>query len=208
MKMMRKCCALLLVGLAVSQAAAAPREKSIPRATRVNPPTATAPSLSYKLTAQDVVNVVVFGEEELTTTTRIDKDGQIMMQMIGLVRISDQNIRDAAKTIESRLREYLVKPQVSLTIVVYTKRRITILGQVNKPGAYDLPDEATVDISEAIGMAGGYSRIASTKITIKRTVKGREQIIKIDAKNMGENESAERPQILPGDTITVGERLF
>ena len=197
---------LALLGLFSPAAALAQTGRTIPRATKVTP--SAAPTLSYKLTAHDVVNVVVFGEAELTTTTRIDKDGQIMVPMVGLVRIAGQNIRDAAKTLEAALREYLVKPQVSLTIVQYTKRRITILGQVNKPGTYELPDETSVNITEAIGMAGGFSRIASNKITIKRTKNGQEQILKIDAKSVSENDSSDRPLVEPGDTITVGERLF
>lgn len=198
--------ALALVGLLFPAAARAQNGKPIPRATRVTP--SAAPTLSYKLTAQDAVNVVVFGEEELTTTTRIDKDGQIVVPMVGLVHISGQNIRDAAKTLEAALREYLVKPQVTLTIVQYAKRRITILGQVNKPGTYELPDDTSVNITEAIGMAGGFSRIASNKITIKRTKNGQEQLIKIDARDLRENDSSDRPLVEPGDTINVGERLF
>ena len=54
------------------------------------------------------------------------------------------------QVIETALREYLIKPQVSVTILQYTKRRITVLGQVNKPGTIDLPDEASVDLMEAI----------------------------------------------------------
>ena len=193
----------LLIGAAPFASAA---EKSVRRATRVEP--VTAASLTYKLTEHDVVNIVVFGEDELNTTTRIGKDGQINMPMVGLVRIVGQNIREASKTLETALFEYLKKPQVSVTIVQYTKRKITILGQVNKPGTYDLPDETSVNIVEAIGMAGGYTRIANTKITIKRTVNGREQTIKVDAKSAGEGDATERLEVLPGDTINVGERLF
>jgi polysaccharide export outer membrane protein len=155
------------------------------------------------------VNVVVFGEEELTVTTRIGKDGAINMPMVGLVRLAGQTIREAATTLERELREYLVKPQVSVTIVQYTKRKITILGQVNRPGTYEMPDETSVNIVEAIGMAGGYTRIANPKkITIKRTIDGRDQTIRLDGKGQGEGNSTERMEILPGDTITVGERIF
>ncbi len=199
----RRC---LLAALLLATGSAFAQRKEIPRATRVDP--ASPASMTYELTAHDVISVVVFNEPELNIQARVDKDGAINMPMVGLVRVIGQNIREAAKTIESALREYLIKPQVSVTILQYTKRRVTMLGQVNKPGTIELPDETTVNILEAIGMAGGFSRISNNKITIKRTVNGEEQIIKLDAKAMGEDGSIKRFQVLPGDTITVGERLF
>ncbi len=202
----RALCQLLLSLLVLGCGSAAAQRSDIPRATKVEP--AAPASLTYRLTAQDIISVVVFNEPELNTQARVDKDGAINMPMAGLVRVIGLNIREASKAIESALREYLIKPQVTVTILQYTKRRITILGQVNKPGIIELPDETNVNIMEALGMAGGQSRIASSKITIKRTVNGAEEIIKLDAKAMSEDGSIKRFQVLPGDTITVGERLF
>lgn len=178
----------------------------IPRATKVEP--VSPASMTYRLMAQDVISVVVFNEPELNIQARIDRDGAINVPMVGLVSIAGKNIRDAATTLESRLREYLIKPQVTVTVLVYTKRRITMLGQVNKPGTIDLPDETNVNLLEAIGMAGGFSRIASSRITVTRTVDGREQVIELDHKAMSKDGSIKRFQVQPGDTINVGERLF
>lgn len=197
--------AVLLIALAAPLAARAEGNEP-PRATRVEP--AAPASMTYRLTAQDVVSIVVFNEPELSVQARIDKDGAINMPLVGLVRIMGQNIREASKTIETALREYLIKPQVSVTILQYTKRRITVLGQVNKPGTIDLPDEASVDLMEAIGMAGGFSRIASDKITVTRTVGGQEQVMELNSKAMQKDGSIKRFTVLPGDTISVGERLF
>lgn len=194
-----------LLGLGVGNLSA--QRSEIPRATKVEP--AQPASLTYRLAAQDIISVVVFNEPELNTQARVDKDGAINVPMAGLVRVIGLNIREASKAIETALREYLIKPQVTVTILQYTKRRITILGQVNKPGIVELPDETTVNIMEAIGMAGGYSRIANQRqITIKRTVSGREEIIKLDGKAMSEDGSIKQFEVRPGDTITVGERLF
>jgi hypothetical protein len=57
-------------------------------------------------------------------------------------------------------------------------------------------------------MAGGTSRIASSKITVTRTVDGREQVIELDRKDMTKDGSIKRFQVLPGDSINVGERIF
>lgn len=166
-------------------------------------------SPGYRLATNDTVEITVFGEDDLSTTARIGKDGAVMVPLVGLVKIGGQTIREAAQTLEGRLRKYLVTPQVALTIRTYSKRRFTILGQVNRPGTFDLPDEASIDLLEAIGMAGGYTRLANpSKVTLKRLVKGRETLYKLDAKSMVDKEAGERVIVEPGDTIIVAERIF
>jgi polysaccharide export outer membrane protein len=89
----------------------------------------------------------------------------------------------------------------------YAKRRFTILGAVNKPGSFFFPAGESVSLLQAIGMAGGYSRVASpSKITIKRG--DAKAPLKVDAKKMAESGAAATFMILPGDIITVGESIF
>jgi protein involved in polysaccharide export with SLBB domain len=192
---------VLLLGINTAMA-----QRDIPRATRVEP--ASQASGTYRLMVQDIISIVVFNEAELNTQARIDKDGAINMPMVGLVKLAGQSIREASATLETRLRKYLIKPQVTVTVLQYTKRKFTMLGQINKPGTYDMPDEGPVNLLEALGMAGGVSRIASAKITVTRTVDGREQVIELDRKAMSKDGSIKRFQVLPGDTIDVGERIF
>ncbi len=195
---------LLLVAPGRSEPASDTQSKT-PKKTATPQPA----SASYKLAANDIVRIEVFGEEDMTTQARIDKEGAINMNLIGFVKISRQTVREAAKTIETQLREYYKNPQVIVTILGYSKRRFTILGQINRPGIYDLPDETTLNLLEAIGMAGGFTRIAAPdKIILKRTVDGRETTQKLNAKSMGDKEAIERFIVAPGDTINVGERLF
>lgn len=161
----------------------------------------------YRLSPNDVVNVRVFQEEDLLTTARLARNGTITMPLIKSAMISGLTRQEAQERIETLLKEYLVRPQVTVTIVEYTKRRITVLGQVNDPGAIELPAEGNIDLLEAIGMAGGYTRIGNpSKITVKRKVKGKEVSYKLDAKKMANDEGSNRFEVLPGDTITVDER--
>jgi polysaccharide export outer membrane protein len=202
-----RCLACLIAAFILARAPG--RSEPPPTKIATPQPVSQAVSSSYRLMPNDIVQVIVFGEEDMAMQARIDKEGSINMNLIGLVKISGQTIREAAKTIETQLKEYLVKPQVNITIIGYSKRRFTMLGQINRPGMYDLPDESSLNLLEAIGIAGGYTRIADpSKITLKRTVGGRETTQKLDAKSMGDKEAVERFLILPGDTITVGERIF
>jgi polysaccharide export outer membrane protein len=176
------------------------------------PETAVIPAETgsdYRLATNDVVHIKVFQEENLETTARVARNGTITIPLIKSATIGGLTRQEAEQRIESLFREYLVKPQVTVRIVEYTKRRITVLGQVNDPGAIELPAEGSVDVLEAIGMAGGYARSANpAKITLKRKVDGKDTIYKLDGKKMANEASSSRFEVLPGDTISVGERIF
>jgi polysaccharide export outer membrane protein len=163
----------------------------------------------YRLSTNDVVHIKVFQEEELETTARIARNGTITIPLIKNATIGGLTRQEAEQRIESLFKEYLVRPQVTVRIVEYTKRRITVLGQVNGPGAIELPAEGSIDVLEAIGMAGGYTRAANpARITLKRKVNGKDTIYKLDGKKMANDESSSRFEVMPGDTISVGERIF
>jgi polysaccharide export outer membrane protein len=155
------------------------------------------------------VHIKVFHEDDLETTARIDKDGSIAFPLLGSVKIGGLTVQEARGALEGALHEYLKQPQVSLDILTYSKRRFTILGQVNRPGVFDFPDEMSVNLLEAIGMADGFTKIANpSKITIKRIEDGKETLIKLDGKKILKDASTPEFQVLPGDTINVGEAIF
>jgi polysaccharide export outer membrane protein len=106
-------------------------------------------------------------------------------------------------------KDYLVNPQVSLSIVEFAKRRFTVLGEVQRPGAYDLPEDQSLNLLQAISMAGGYTRIAAPgKVTVQRQEGEKRLIFPLDAKAMSKDKNIKVFEILPEDTITVGESIF
>ena len=181
-----------------------------PGETLRGPSSAGSSLATYQLSPHDLVQIHVFQEEDLSTLQRLSDEGTIDLPLIGEVKLSGQSLQQAARTIESRLRpDYLLHPQVTVTIAEFVKKRITILGEVNKPGAYEIPANESIDLTQAIGLAGGYSRLASpARTTVKRTVGGREEVIKVNAKVMANEGNTQRFTVLPGDTITVGKSFF
>ncbi len=117
----------------------------------------------------------MFQEDDLDCVLRVSKDGTITFPLIGRVVIGGKTPQDAALAIKALLaKDYLVNPQVNVTVTEYAKRLFTVLGQVQRPGSYDLPDRDPLTLIQAIGMAGGYTRIADPgKITLKRTWMGK-----------------------------------
>jgi protein involved in polysaccharide export with SLBB domain len=99
-----------------------------------------------------------------------------------------------------------VNPKVNVMLIGYAKRRFTMLGQVNRPGSYEMPEGSPegVDLLEAIAMAGGYTRIAAPeKISVRRG----NQVLRVDAKRQARGKH-EAFTVQPGDTVTVGESMF
>lgn len=173
----------------------------------------TAPS-GYVLSANDQVAVEVFGEDDLRSNGRLNAEGNLSLPLLGSVHLSGLTLTQAtARVTELYSRDYLVNPKVNVMLIGYAKRRFTMLGQVNRPGSFEMPDGSPggIDLLEAVAMAGGYTRIAAPeRITVRRKGANGDEIMKVDGKRLargagGANSSF---KVLPGDTITVGESIF
>ena len=176
------------------------------------PPLAAATNSrpDYVLVANDIIVVKVYQEDDLDAKVRISKDGSIVLPLLGTVTIGGKTREQAAKMIKDLLAEkYLVNPQVSLDIAEYSKRRFTVLGQVARPGTFEIPGDESVNLLQAISMAGGYSRLGTGRgVTVQRGQGPEKKSFKLDADAMAKDKGVTIFEILPDDTITVGEKLF
>jgi protein involved in polysaccharide export with SLBB domain len=166
----------------------------------------------YILTANDQVAVEVFGEEDLRTNGRLNPEGNLSVPLLGSIHLAGLTLTQAAsKLTELYGRDYLVNPKVNVMLLGYARRRFSILGQINRPGSYEMPESSPggIDLLEAIAMAGGYTRIAAPeRVTVRRQMPGRaDQIFKVNAKRFTKG-SGGGFHVEPGDTITVGESIF
>jgi polysaccharide export outer membrane protein len=165
---------------------------------------------NYRLSKNDLIYVKVFQEDDLNSTLRVSEDGTIIFPLIGSVKVGGNTVQAATRTIADLLNaRYLVNPQVTVTVLGYANRNITVLGQVQRPGSYTMKDQDSIDLLQAVGLAGGFTRLANTaKITVKRAVNGRETVIVLDGKKMAHDSDTTPFTVLPGDTLTVAERIF
>ena len=183
-------------------------------------PAAAAPALpsgvsapsGYILSANDQVAVEVFGEEDLRTNGRLNGEGNLSVPLLGSVHLAGLTLTQAASRLtDLYARDYLVNPRVNVMLIGYAKRRFTMLGQINRPGSYEMPDGSPegIDLLEAVAMAGGYTRIAAPeRISIRRhSSSGRDEIIRVDAKRLARGDRGNFT-VLPGDAITIGESIF
>jgi protein involved in polysaccharide export with SLBB domain len=164
----------------------------------------------YVLTPSDVLHVKVYQEPDLEAKVRVSKDGSIVLALVGSVKVGGKTREEAARHIQDLLGEkYLVNPQVSVDVVEFSKRRFTVLGQVQRPGTYEMPGEESVNLLQAISMAGGYSRLGTGRgVTVQRGQGPAKQVFKLDADSMAKDKNVKIFEVLADDTITVAEKIF
>jgi len=167
-------------------------------------------SNEYKLAPNDLLDFRVFQEPELDAVVRVSGDGQAIFPLVGGVGIGGATISEAIELVKVRYRDgYLKNPQITLTVRSYAKKLFTILGQVQQPGSYDIQGGNEITLLQAIGMAGGYTKIADpSNVTVKRLEEGGERVLKFNAKRMARGDDKTSFVIKPGDVISVGESLF
>lgn len=172
-------------------------------------PTLMAGEGDYVLAAGDTLDLMVYKEPDLGMRSKIARDGRVQLPLLGEVAVAGMTVREAQDHIKKLLNaDYLVDPQVYLNIASYTQRKITLIGQVVRPGSYELQGNESLGILEAIGMAGGFTRIADSKnVTVKRIAGGKTEAFKVNTKRL-EDPKGGSFQVLPGDIITVGESWY
>ena len=163
----------------------------------------------YVLVVGDVVELNVFREPDLTTQATIARDGTVQLPLIREVQLAGLSIRDAREMLRQLYdKKFLVDPQVFLNVVKYAQRKFTIMGQVARPGSYELQGGERMDLLEAIGLAGGLRRIGNRgRVIIQRREGEGVTAIKANAKRMADGKEAPI-EVQPGDVITVSESWF
>lgn len=177
----------------------------------VNPGLAAEVTTDYKIAPQDVVIVDVLGEEGLSKELRVSQTGEVTIHLLGNVKFAGLTASQAGEKVKELLAEdYMVNPQVTVSVKDYRRRTVSVLGQVNKPGAIELPAEVPMTIMEAIGTAGGFTRLANTdKIQVTRPGEAEGKPKEFKFKELQRNSDPKKAFILhPGDIIYVPESTF
>lgn len=170
---------------------------------------------AYRLFARDVIKMVMFGEPDMSTQLRISGIGTINAPLIGDIEIAGLNLAEAESKLEKAYvdAEVFIRPQITLQVAEYSKKEISILGQIGRQGKIELPVESVrINIINAVSLAGGFTRIAradAVRVTRKSPANGEEQVFTVNVEQMIAGKSKEPPfYIYPGDVIFVPERLF
>ena len=197
---------LLILGTIFSfaaQGAAQPgqNQATVAAADSVQKPVAQDPN--YLIGPQDILDISVWKEAELTRTVPVRPDGKISLPLLNDVRAAGLTPNQLAAQITASLRKFVTDPQVTVIVNQINSQRVYILGEVTRTGAYPLLPGMT--ILQALSSAGGFTQFANRKkIYMFRIENGKQVKYPFDYKAVIDGKRPDMNVALKaGDTIVV-----
>lgn len=158
---------------------------------------------NYVIGPQDIVDISVWKEPDLSKSVPVRPDGKISLPLLNDVQAAGLTPVQLGAQITSSLAKYMTNPQVTVIVSQVNSQRIYILGEVTRAGGYTLLPEMTV--LQALSDAGGFTAFAnSKKVYVLRKSNGKQQKIPFNYKDVvtGKDPS-QNITLQPGDTIIV-----
>ena len=165
---------------------------------------AFAPTDSFAIRPLDVMQITVFGVEELSVETQVEADGTIDFPLVGTVDAQGLAPSQFSRRLESMLRaSYVRDPDVTTRITERADRHVSISGEVTNPGRYPITQPIT--LMEAVAMSGGLNDAADEEeLLVFRTVGGTRYIGVYNIAGIQRGNYAD-PIVYPDDIVMVGE---
>lgn len=163
------------------------------------------PRVDLSLGPDDVFEVRVYGEPELTGTFRVAANGTIDFPLIGRVVVRGLTTVQVADEITDKLHAYLKRPQVTVFLKEVHSKKIVLIGQVRTPGTINFVEGMTLE--QAVSQAGGLTPMAAKdRVRVTRVSADKAETLTVNFKAIA--EGSQTFYLQPGDTISVDERLF
>ncbi len=167
-----------------------------------------APTDKTTLGPGDHFRMEIVGEKDLPTEYQVAADGTVTLPYIHVVEVAGLEPHEVAARVRKRLMEadILTDPSVVVTVTEYRSKRVTVLGQVQKPGSFPL--EPGMTLLQAISLAGGFTSLANVgRVNLTRTSGGEARTVVVDVRAIYEGVAEDIP-LQPNDRIFVHERVF
>ena len=158
----------------------------------------------YKLGPEDVIEVFVWKEADLSVPSEVVRpDGKISLPLIGELQASGKTQAQLETEISQKLRQYVSEPVVNVIVKEIHSAKVSVLGEVKKPGVYAIKERAT--ILDAIALAEGFTEYAKRgKVTIIRsTPNGDEKHINLNVDEIIKRSKGDPFYVQPYDKIYV-----
>ncbi len=158
-----------------------------------------------KLSPGDLLRFGVYDEPQMDATLRVTSDGKVDVPLAGPVQVGGMSVSDARSAIKAALvaGEFFKEPEVRLDIAQLASGRLTIMGEVQSPGRYQIL--SPLSLGAALSLAGGETVDAGSDIEIQRPSASGDG--KIDEHVSNDRETSadafSRITVEPGDVITV-----
>ncbi|ADL13628.1 SLBB domain-containing protein [Acetohalobium arabaticum] len=160
----------------------------------------------YRLNVDDQLYVSVWGHPDLQQKVVVSPNGTITFPLVGEIQVEGMTVSKLTEVITTRLQEYVkIKPsQVNITLEKYEKFRVMVLGEVKKPGTYQV--ESGDRILDAISRAGGSTQIADLS-RIRLTRGNQSQEVNIEAMLTGDGK-LQNYQLQDSDVLHIPQAVI
>jgi len=178
----------------------------------------TAAPAEYVVGPQDVLSIVVFGEEDLKKTIALDADGTFDFPYVGRIKAGGLTARAIGEDIGGKLKKFYVNPQVAVEVVKFRSQNIFVFGQVNAPGQYPL--SGNMSVLQALAAAGSPTAAAAPYVVVSRPAGSKPGLPKkeegggtsqrITLKELQSGQGPAGFSLRDGDTVTIpkAETIF
>jgi len=168
-----------------------------------------AAAQEYVIGARDVLKITVWGQDDLSKDYPVDPDGYVSFPLVGRVKATGLTPTVFADDLRARLeKDYLVNPQVLVSVKEYLSQKVHVSGEADKPGVYYLSGPTTV--RDVLSRAGGLSKSAGTQVVLVRaaTLRGGPGAAgpasrRLDVARVLAGDPAENLVVGDGDTLVV-----
>lgn len=165
-------------------------------------PVAKADS-DYVIGAEDVLDINVWKEPDVSRTVPVRPDGKISVPLLNDVQAAGLTPMQLQGIVTEGLKKFIANPQVTVIVTQINSRRVYVLGEVARPGAFPMLPNMTV--LQGLSSAGGFSQYAKVSgIYVLRSENGRQITYPFNYKKVVRGQSPDQNITLkPGDTIVV-----
>lgn len=174
------------------------------------PADALTTTRDYRVGADDVLRIAVFGLPELSQELTVDPDGSFDFPLIGRVETGDRTPRELEDAIAARLaRGFVRDPQVRVTVQVHRSNTVSVMGELMRPGTYPLTEVRTV--VEILSRAGPLLPSAGAEVVVmRRSAAGAGEVTRVDLQRLQSGETGQNLVLRPHDTVFVPKapRIF
>ena len=165
----------------------------------------------YVIGARDVLKVTVWGQEDLSKDYPVDPDGYVSFPLVGRVKATGLTPTAFADDLRGRLeKDYLVNPQVLVSVKEYLSQKVHVSGEAEKPGVYYLSGPTTV--RDVLSRAGGLAKSAGSQVVLVRAASlgggggapaAEPASVRLDVARVLAGDPAANLALADGDTLVV-----
>jgi polysaccharide export outer membrane protein len=150
----------------------------------------------------DLLEVTVFGSEDLSRTVRITATGEVSLPLVGLIKVQGMSVAEVQDAIAKQLSaRFMENPQVSVFVKEYMSQRVTVEGAVRNPGVFALTGRTS--LLQMVALSGGLDRDANPGgIVIYRSIEDRRRAAVFDLRKIRSGEIVD-PEVLGSDVVVI-----